>query len=97
MGDYLLLLSDFCNISDNGQLVWDQSCSPIINCLPPFNTIDNFDAHVKVIPSLKNVSKLTLGVLFFFESHVSISGDMSIIAPDNDPLYIYKQSDLPSY
>ena len=97
MGDYLLLISDFCDITDNGQLVWDQSCTPIVDCLPPFDRIDNFDAHVKVVPSLKNVSKLTLGGPVYFESHVSISGDLSIIAADNAPLYIYGQSDLPSY
>ena len=76
--DLLLLISDLCTWNSAGQLVWDETRKPFISLGEPFNNIDDFFRLFSVIPSLKNVSSISLSGEVLFDVPITFNSDVDI-------------------
>ncbi len=77
--DLLLLLSDLTYFNDDGDLVWNTEKMIHIQCHPPFDTVDGFLEHVKVIPSLNRIHSLSLQGNVTFNHFVTLMGDVEFV------------------
>ncbi len=97
VSDYLLLMSDFTSFDQSSNLIWDTTKRPVIQCQPPFQSIEAFDQYFSVIPSLKDISNLEIGGQLFFDSYVTLAGDMSLVVPNGKEVRIQDQADLAQF
>lgn len=77
--DLLWLLSDLTDFNDDGDLVWNTDKTIDIQCHPPFDTVDGFFEHMKVMPSLNRIHSLSLQGNVTFNHEVTCMGDVDIV------------------
>ena len=76
--DLLLLLSDYTQWTDAGDMIWDSTKSIAVNLDSPFDTIDGFFNLFKFIPSIKEASSIFISGNINFDIKVQFFNDVVI-------------------
>ncbi|MEK9728188.1 MAG: UTP--glucose-1-phosphate uridylyltransferase, partial [Candidatus Margulisiibacteriota bacterium] len=81
--DLLLLLSDYCNWTSDGQLVWDDTLNVDVELSAPFDTVAGFFQYFHKIPSIKSARSIRIQGPIIFDQKVRLFDHVNLLLNSN--------------